>query len=117
MPETVNNNKGGGVLGYWGRPGGPPHRALGNREHFEVELESRIRWDVGRRTFGAVGKTGGDSDSSFTTHPHAGDSNVPALDHLAGPEREAERFAFFVRFLGSFLSAVGSGAGDLASPL
>src|SRR5690606_5959219 len=70
------------------RPRGPLHF-----EEVDLEEQRGVRRDHAAGPAGAVAELGRDHEPAGATDPHAGDALIPAADHVAGAEREAERLA------------------------
>jgi hypothetical protein len=71
---------------------------LTNRDALDVEDQVRVGGNVRRCALLAVRKRGRDSETTLATGSYASDTNVPALDYLAGTELERERLALLVGF-------------------
>jgi len=70
--------------------------ALTNRDALDVEDQVGVGWDVRGRTLLAVCERSGDSEATFTSGGHAGDTDVPAFDDLADAELEGKWLALLV---------------------
>lgn len=64
-------------------------------EQLDVELQGAVGGDAGK-TLGAVGKAGGDGQTTLAADSHALDADVPALDDLALASLEGEGLALLV---------------------
>src|SRR5262245_35017682 len=61
-----------------------------DRQQLDLEHQGRVRRDRARVTLLAVCELGRDGQPAQAADLHAGDPLIPAGDHLAGPELEAE---------------------------
>lgn len=64
-------------------------------KQLDVEEQLRVGWDAGQALL-AICKLRRDSKTALATNSHAGDANIPALDHFTFSEFEAERLSFLV---------------------
>src|SRR5580704_13923632 len=64
-----------------------------NPQQLHIENQGCIRRDRAAGAARAVAELGGDDKGALATDLHPGDAFVPAVDHLAGAEPEAERLA------------------------
>lgn len=64
-------------------------------QQLDVEDKGAVCGDT-RNGFAAIGKVCWDGESALSTDRHTSNTNVPALDDLAGSELEGERLALLV---------------------